>query len=123
MGVRRILIADDDEVFLKLVDRDLSKEGYAVLLAKDGEEAITIAKSQTPDLILLDINMPEIGGGEVGDMLKNDPQTQGIPVIFLTGLLTKEEEERMGHTIGGNFFIAKPYNLKGLLQEINKRLK
>lgn len=117
---KKILVADDDEVFLKLLDNDLTKEGYAVIKTQSGKEAISLAKSQKPDLIFLDLNMPDVSGGEVGEILKHDPRTKGIPVIFLTGLLTKKEEEERGRMIGGNRFIAKPYHLQVLLDEIAK---
>ncbi len=119
---KKILVADDDEVFLRLVDNDLTREGYAVIKAQNGRNAISLAKLQKPDLILLDINMPDISGGEVGEVLKDDPRTRDIPLIFLTALLTKQEEEMRGHMVGGHYFIAKPYNLQSLLAEIQKHL-
>jgi twitching motility two-component system response regulator PilH len=119
---KKILVADDDEIFLKLVDNDMTGEGYVVITARNGREALSFAKSQKPDLILLDINMPDMNGGEVGERLKGDPRTKDIPVIFLTELLTKQEEESRGHMIGGNYFVAKPYNLQALLEEIRTHL-
>ncbi|MDD2702546.1 MAG: response regulator [Candidatus Omnitrophica bacterium] len=119
---KKILVADDDEIFLKLVDNDMTGEGYVVITARNGREALSSAKSQKPDLILLDINMPDMNGGEVGEILKSDPRTKDIPVIFLTGLLTKQEEESRGNMIGGNYFVAKPYNLQALLEEIRTHL-
>ena len=119
---KKILVADDDEVFLRLVDNDLTKEGYIVIKAQSGKDAVSLARAQKPNLILLDINMPDIGGGEVGEMLKNDPRTKDIRVIFLTGLLTKKEEEEKGGMIGGQYFVAKPYDLKALLKEIEKHI-
>jgi CheY-like chemotaxis protein len=119
---KKILVADDDEIFLRLVDNDLTKEGYEIIKAKNGKDAVSLTKLKKPDLILLDINMPDMSGGEVGEALKEDPRTRDIPVIFLTGLLTKQEEESRGHMIGGNYFVAKPYNLQALLEEIQKHL-
>ena len=119
---KKILVADDDEVFLRLVDNDLTKKGYVIIKAQKGGDAISLARSQAPDLILLDINMPDMSGGAVGEILKGDPRTQDIPVIFLTGLLTKEEEVSRGHMIGGRYFLAKPYNLQALLEEIQAHL-
>ncbi|HON59655.1 MAG TPA: response regulator [Smithella sp.] len=120
MAESKILVVDDDKVFLKLVENDLTKEGFAVITAQNGNDAIKLAKKESPALILLDISMPGISGGEVSSLLKEDPRTQDIPVIFLTALLSKEEEEKRKNRLSGHYFIAKPYNLKALLAEIRK---
>ena len=117
---KKILVVDDDKVFIKLAENDLTKEGFAVITAQNGEDAISLAKTENPDLMLLDFNMPGIDGGEVGNILKNDHLTQNIPIIFLTALLTKEEEEKRKNMIHGHYFMAKPYDLKALLKEIHK---
>jgi two-component system sensor histidine kinase/response regulator len=117
---KKILVVDDDKVFLKLAENDLTKEGFAVITAQNGKDAISKAKSEKPVLILLDISMPGISGGEVGNLLKDDPQTQDIPVIFLTALLTKADEEKRKNMLSGHYFIAKPYDLQALLAEIRK---
>jgi CheY-like chemotaxis protein len=117
---KKILVVDDDKVFIKLAENDLTEEGFAVITAQNGKEAISLAKTENPDLILLDINMPGISGGEVGNILNNDPQTRNIPIIFLTALLTKGEEEKRKNIIHGHYFMAKPYDLKALLKEIRK---
>jgi two-component system sensor histidine kinase/response regulator len=117
---KKILVVDDDKVFLKLVENDLTKEGFVVITAQNGKEAITLAQKESPALLLLDINMPGISGGDVGNILGSDPQTRDIPIIFLTALLTKKEEETRNNMIGQHFFMAKPYDLKALLNEIHK---
>lgn len=117
---KKILVVDDDKVFIKLAENDLTKEGFTVITGQSGKQAISLARTQNPDLILLDINMPDISGGEVADALKEYPQTQNIPIIFLTALLTKGEEEKRKNMIHGHYFIAKPYDLKALLKEIHK---
>lgn len=117
---KKILVVDDDQVFVKLVENDLTKQGFTIVTANNGNRAITITKREKPDLILLDINMPDIDGGEVGNILASDPLTKNIPIIFLTSLLTKKEEERRKNIIRGHYFMAKPYNLETLLKEIYK---
>jgi len=117
---KKILVVDDDKVFLKLVENDLTQEGYLVITAQNGKEAISLAKKEKPALLLLDINMPGISGGDVGNILGSDPLTRNIPIIFLTALLTKKEEETRQNMIGHHFFMAKPYDLKALLNEIRK---
>ena len=73
---KKILVVDDDKVFLKLVENDLTQEGYLVITAQNGKEAISLAKKEKPALLLLDINMPGISGGDVGNILGSDPLTR-----------------------------------------------
>ena len=117
---KKILVVDDDKVFLRLVEYDLSKNGFDVITAPDGEMGILLAKTQKPDLILLDINMPDIEGGDVVTILEANPQTQDIPIIFVTALLTKQEEIRRQNMMGKHSFFSKPYKLERLLEEIDK---
>lgn len=119
---KRILIVDDEKDILTVLEKRLVSAGYDVIKADSGNEAIRIAKEQHPDLIVLDIIMPEIDGSMVAETLKQDVNTKGIPVIFLTCLLTKKEESRLGHEIHGHFFIAKPFDQEELLKEIRKTI-
>ena len=120
MAQSRILVVDDDKVFLKMVEYDLTRNGFDVITAPDGEMGILMAKTQNPDLILLDINMPDIEGGDVVAILEENPQTQDIPIIFVTALLTKQEEEKRKNMLGRHSFFSKPYKLDRLLEEIDK---
>lgn len=118
---KKILVVDDEHDILAILDKRLSKEGYLVIKADNGMDAIRLAKTQQPDLIVLDIIMPEMSGSEVAEKLKKDPLTKNIPVMFLTCLFTKKDEIEMGHETGGNYFVAKPYDPNELLEEIRKR--
>ena len=89
-----ILIVDDEEQMLHLLDIELSSEGYNVIKAKDAKEAIQKAQAMLPDVILLDILMPNMDGTQVARALKASPRTKDIPIIFLTAILKKEEEMR-----------------------------
>jgi CheY-like chemotaxis protein len=119
---KRILAVDDDRIFLKIVEHDLTKNGFSVMTAQSGEEGIMLAKIESPDLILLDIHMPNIEGGEVVEMLQESLQTQDIPVIFVTALLSKDEEIKRKNIIGGHYFLSKPYKIEELLEKIDKYL-
>ena len=119
---KKILIVDDQKDVLKVLDKRLSGAGYAVIKAENGKEALLLAKAEHPDLIVLDIIMPEMDGAETAAILKNDAQTKDIPVIFLTCLFT-EKDEKEGHVVGGKYFIAKPYNPDELLEIVNTFLK
>jgi len=119
--MRKILIVDDEMDALLMLEKRLVAEGYSVITATNGTDAIALAKSQRPDLIILDIVMPDIGGGEVAGWLKAVPETKNIPVIFLTALLSKTEEHRENHVITGNTF-AKPPDTEELLAYIKRLL-
>ena len=120
MCKKKILIVDDDKDVLSVLEKRLTVEKYSVITANNGQDAIILAKAQRPDLIMLDIIMPGIDGAEVAGKLREDPETKNIPVIFLTCMLTPEEEKQKRHHVAGNIFIAKPYDIKELLSEIKK---
>ena len=122
MAQKKILIVDDEKDVVIVLEERLANAGYLVIKAQSGKEAIDAAKDQQPDLILLDIIMPEMDGGEVARKLKGCPETRDIPVIFLTCLFSKKEEKNKGRVIGGNVFIAKPYSTEELLAEVRKLL-
>jgi CheY-like chemotaxis protein len=115
-----ILVADDEPLNLKLITAILSREGFRVLRAEDGPEALNRAKEK-PDLILLDILMPGMGGLEVCRFLKDDPLTKDIPVIFLSALIDSATRE-MGIQLGVRDFIAKPFRSEDFLDRVKKCL-
>lgn len=119
---KKILIVDDEADMLSLLETRLAAAGYSIITARDGKEGLRMAREERPDLAILDIMMPGLGGGEVAEIMKSDPGTKDIPVLFLTCLYTKEEESSQGHDIKGNFFIAKPFDQDELLSEIKTRL-
>lgn len=105
----RILIVDDEKINLKVL-ADLLKDEYLPILARNSEQALQHAFSDTPpDLILLDVIMPEMGGHEVIKILKDDEKTKNIPVIFVTALNSMEDEER-GLLLGAVDYITKPFS-------------
>ena len=118
MAEKKILIVDDEEDILKALEIRLSKAGYQVLKAINGEQAIITAQTQRPHLIILDIIMPGMKGTEVASILREDERTKSIPIIFLTCIYNKEDEEARGHISGTQFFIAKPFDNKELLRII-----
>jgi len=118
MAKKKILIIDDEKDFLLMLEKRLSAEGYSVLTADNGKDAITIAKSKSPDLIILDVIMPGMKGDEVAEKLKEHTSTKSIPVIFLTAILEKTEEYKEDHIIAGNIIFAKPFDPEELLDEI-----
>src|SRR5450830_26957 len=117
-----ILVVDDDVASLHLLSELLFEEGHLVRQAQDGEMALRSIKSQTPDLILLDINMLGMSGYEVCNFLKNDLKTACIPVIFLSGL-NEIESKIQCFDLGGVDFISKPYEPAELLMRVKKHIE
>jgi len=103
----KILIVDDDERQLTLYSAVLRKEGYEVLTAANARKAFELAVSAQPNLILLDVMMPSIDGGNAFRYLSGDSSTKEIPVIFLTSLVTEDEVEAARGKIGGREYISK----------------
>jgi putative two-component system response regulator len=103
-----ILVVDDTPANLSLL-ANLLNDSYRVQLATSGAKALEIAQRQPPDLIVLDVMMPEMDGYEVCRRLKADPRTRDVPVLFLTAL-TRPEDESRGFEVGGADFIHKPFN-------------
>jgi len=116
--VKKILVVDDEKDVLFMLGKRLTAKGYSVITATNGTNAIALAKSQHPDLIILDILMPGMDGGEVSAKLQAHPLTRSIPVIFLTALLTKREEYQKEHIINSNITFAKPVDAEELVAQI-----
>jgi CheY-like chemotaxis protein len=122
MDKKRILIVDDESGFTRLLKLTLEKtEKYTVLEQNDGTKARDTAREFKPDLILLDIVMPKIDGGDVAAQIKADPQLQDVRIVFLTAIVSKNESIP-GGMIGGLPFLAKPITLEGLIQCIEENL-
>ncbi|NQZ88851.1 MAG: diguanylate cyclase [Colwellia sp.] len=102
-----ILIVDDDKINRKML-KELLQEQAKIIFAKNGEQAKELARKHIPDLILLDVVMPDLSGFDVIEFLKNDPETMNISVIFITGLANDDDEER-GFNLGGCDYIYKPF--------------
>ena len=117
--MKKILIVDDEKDVLLMLEKRLTAEGYSVITTTKSTNAIALAKSQLPDIIILDIVMPGMDGGEVAAKLREDPLTRSIPVIFLTALLSKTEEYQENRMIGSNITFAKPFDTEELLARIN----
>ncbi len=123
-GRKKIVVIDDEEDFCFFVKKNLENTGeFIVFTANDGEGGLALAKLEKPDLILLDIMMPNQAGPDVADILRNSDKTKDIPVVFLTAIVTKAEigVETM-REIGGHNYIAKPIEIADLVDSIKKAL-
>lgn len=109
MPNEKILVVDDEEDILELVRYNLAKNGYGIICAESGEKALTMAKSENPDLIVLDLMLPGIDGLDVARKLKDDGKTRGIPIIMLTA---KGEEADIvtGLELGADDYVTKPFS-------------
>ncbi len=116
--VKRILIADDEPDILEIIGYNLTKEGYEIHTAKDGNEAIEKAKTLLPDLIILDIMMPKKTGIEACSILRSLPQFQETLIIFLTAL-SDEASEIKGLETGADDYVSKPISPKVLTSRVN----
>lgn len=117
-----IFIVDDSEENTQLLEMVLKRNNYNTLIAYDGEEAVREIPKAQPDLILLDINMPLMDGYEVCKVLKNEPETSDIPIIFITAL-TQTQNVVEAFERGGVDYITKPFNRKELLSRINTHIE
>lgn len=118
MERRQVLIVDDYPGARYLRSRILSEAGYEVLEAGNGNEALAIARSARPSLILLDVNLPDISGFEVCTRLKEDPATASIPVIQITGAWLSEKDRQEGLASGANAYLVEPVDDVTLLRNV-----
>ncbi len=117
----RILTVDDEEEVTQLLAFNLTAAGFDVDQAHDGVEAIEIARRTLPDLILLDVMLPEMDGFSVCEMLRKVPETSKIPVILLTGWAS-EPARRIGLESGANDYIVKPFSTRELVVRLRNML-
>jgi two-component system OmpR family response regulator len=115
----RILLVDDEESFTKVTQLTLTD--YDILIENDSARALERARGFKPDLILLDVMMPNFDGGDVAAQIRGEPGLKQIPIVFLTALVTQKENARRP-VMGGYPFIAKPVTPELLAQNIEKHL-
>ena len=122
MAKKKILVIDDMPNVVTMVKARLEASGYEVIAALDGQQGLTYANAEKPDLIILDIVMPAGGGYSVYTRLKMSPKTQSVPVIFLTAKDRPEDVAR-AYKLGAEYFIKKPYKPETLLGTVKKVLE
>ncbi|MCC6700595.1 MAG: response regulator [Fluviicola sp.] len=121
MSSKKILIVDDEPNIVLSLDYLVRKKGYEPFIARNGGEAISIAKEQFPDLVILDIMMPDIDGYEVCKLLKNDTQLMHAKIIFLSAK-SRQEDVQKGLDMGADAYLTKPFSTKRLMQVIGELL-
>ncbi|HEX7586912.1 MAG TPA: response regulator [Anaerolineae bacterium] len=118
LGKKTVLVVDDDNSIRELLKQELEAEGYGVRQAADGRAALAEVKREKPDLIILDVMMPELSGFDVAAVLRNAPETLSIPIVILSVM----QDQQRGYRLGVDRYFTKPTDTKLLLDEIGKLL-
>jgi two-component system cell cycle response regulator DivK len=116
---KTILIVEDNDLNMKLFHDLLEAHGYETLQTKDGMEALKLARNHHPDLILMDIQLPEVSGLEVTKWIKEDDELRTIPVVAITAFAMKGDEERI-RSGGCEAYISKPISVSGFLETVHR---
>jgi twitching motility two-component system response regulator PilH len=114
---RKILIVDDAVVDRQNLEKILSAAGHRVLLAESGEQALVRARDDRPDLILMDVNMPDLDGFATTRRLKAEAATKDIPVVFVTGK-NQKADIAWGRMLGAKGYVSKPYTREQILEQV-----
>jgi two-component system cell cycle response regulator DivK len=117
MTGNRILVVEDNERNLKLVRDVLQYAGYDVIAASSGEQGVALARERVPDLVLMDLQLPEMDGTEALRLLRDDPLTRGIPVVAVTAFAMKDDRER-ALDAGFDSYIEKPISVRALPEQV-----
>ena len=118
---KKILIVEDNELNMKLFHDLLESKGYDILQTRDGMEALKMARAHMPDLILMDIQLPEVSGLEVTKWLKEDDNLKRIPVVAVTAFAMKGDEEKIREG-GCEDYISKPISVNHFMEVIGKHI-
>lgn len=116
--MKKILIIDDDRDLSYLLKRALSYSNCDALISNNSLEGIALAKNQKPDLILMDIRLPDLNGVELAKILKSDPATQKIPVMFITALMKEDKQYTITVDDSNYAIVTKPFEIKSLVNKI-----
>lgn len=118
----RVMAVDDDPVIRGLLEVNLEMEGHVVVTAIDGQDALDKVQADPPDLILLDVMMPNVNGWQVAEALKADKSTRDIPVVFLSAR-AMEADVRKGTELGVQSYVTKPFDPIDLMELVNRLLE
>jgi CheY-like chemotaxis protein len=120
----KVLVVDDEVDFCYFVQKNLMRDGmFDVIIATNGNDGIELAKNEEPDIILLDLFMPDMPGEDVADALKENTVTADIPILFVTALATNDDiVDSEENKIGNNYILPKPVRTKKLIETIMKIL-
>lgn len=117
MEAHKILIVDDDPYILMSLEFLMKKNGYDVMIARNGTEALELLEKQIPQLVLLDIMMPDVDGYEICRRIKKTEKLKAIKVVFMSAK-TKEADIQKGYDLGASLYITKPFSTRELVKQI-----
>jgi CheY-like chemotaxis protein len=123
MEKKRVLLVDDEASFTRLMKLNLEANGpYEVEIENDSARVLDTAKSFKPDVIMLDVIMPDADGGQVAADLRSDPALRNTPIVFMTAVVSKDQVIEHRQMIGGQMFLAKPVAIADVMRAIEKAL-
>lgn len=120
--MKKILIVDDEPNIVMSLEYTFKKNNFEVFIARDGQEALDILENAQPNIIILDIMMPNVDGYNTLEQIKKDERLKGTKVIFLTAK-NKEKDIEKGLSLGANLYITKPFSVKKLVEQVNELLQ
>jgi CheY-like chemotaxis protein len=118
----KVLLVEDNEMNRDMLSRRLTRKGYEVVIAVDGQAGVDMAGSESPDIILLDMSLPVMDGWEAAGRIKGDPTTSGIPILALTAHAMEGDREK-ALAAGCDDYDTKPINFSGLLEKMSKLIQ
>ncbi len=121
MSQKKILVVDDEISLTKVVEIRLRAAGYDVILAHDGQEGLEKAKTESPDLMILDLMLPKMDGFKVCGLLKSDVRYKKIPIIIYTARV-QDSDQRLGKEVGADAYITKPFDPQVFLEKVKELL-
>jgi two-component system phosphate regulon response regulator PhoB len=122
MPMPKVLIIEDERSLVEVLTYNLVREGYEVLAAFDGQDGLRQAQLRLPDLVVLDLMLPQKGGLDVARALRADSQTKAIPIIMVTAK-AEEADQLVGFAVGADDYVTKPYSVKVLVERIKRELR
>jgi len=118
----RVLLIDDEPSLTRMLKLSLEHRGYEVRVENNGAYGLTVARDFLPNLIFLDVIMPDVDGGDVAANIRSDPSLKDVPIVFLTAGVSKETTRVKGNVIGGQTYLAKPISVDEVVRCIEKTL-
>jgi two-component system, OmpR family, phosphate regulon response regulator PhoB len=122
MAKTKILVIEDERALVEILQANLEREGFEVLVSRDGQDGLRQAQLKLPDLIVLDLMLPELPGIEVCRELRNGVRTRDIPIVMVTAK-AEESDQLVGFAMGADDYVTKPYSVKVLIERIKKEVR
>lgn len=120
-GLKKILVVDDDPYILMSLEFLMKKNGFDVMVARNGTEALDLVEKQLPDLVLLDIMMPDVDGYEICKHIKSSKKLKEAKVVFMSAK-SKEADIKKGYDLGASLYITKPFSTREMMKQIKELL-